>query len=184
MDRGAESYRRYLSGEDQGLAEIVATYKDGLIFYINGYVKNLWLAEELAEDTFFRLVVRRPRFSGKSTFKTFLYAIGRNVAVDHLRRSARHPDVSLQEAEKFCIDQSAEQQYFGQEQKRRLHQILWQLPPDYRVACWLIYFEDFSNREAARILKKTDRQMKNLLYRAKGRLRAALEKEGIGLEEL
>lgn len=69
MDSGADSYRRFLDGDDEGLAEIVREYKDGLILYLNGYVNNLHIAEELAEDTFFRLITRKPKFSGKSTFK-------------------------------------------------------------------------------------------------------------------
>ena len=55
MDNGASSYRRFLDGDDQGIAEIVSAYKDGLLFYLNGYVKNLNTAEELTEETFFRV---------------------------------------------------------------------------------------------------------------------------------
>ncbi len=76
MDNGASSYRRFLDGDDKGIAEIVGDYKDGLILYLNGYVNNIFIAEELAEDTFFRLITRKPRYSGKSTFKSWLYAIG------------------------------------------------------------------------------------------------------------
>ena len=82
MDDGANSYRRFLDGDDNGISEIVVKYKDGLILYLNGYVSNIFIAEELAEDTFFRLITKKPRFSAKSSFKSFLYAIGRNVAVD------------------------------------------------------------------------------------------------------
>ena len=78
MDNGASSYRRFLDGDDKGLVEIVGDYKDGLILYLNGYVNNIFIAEELTEDTFFRLITKKPRYSGKSTFKSWLYAIGRN----------------------------------------------------------------------------------------------------------
>ena len=64
MDSGADSYRRFLDGDDEGLAEIVREYKDGLILYLNGYVNNLYIAEELTEDTFFRLITRN--FSRRS----------------------------------------------------------------------------------------------------------------------
>ena len=53
MDNGASSYRRFLDGDDKGIAEIVGDYKDGLIIYLNSYVNNLFIAEELTEDTFF-----------------------------------------------------------------------------------------------------------------------------------
>lgn len=68
MDNGAESYRRFLDGDDGGLGEIVEAYKDGLILFLNGIVGNIYVAEELAEDAFFRLMVKKPRFSGKSSF--------------------------------------------------------------------------------------------------------------------
>lgn len=53
MDNGAENYRRFLRGDEEGIAEIVRAYKDGLIFYLNGYVNDISLAEDLAEDTIF-----------------------------------------------------------------------------------------------------------------------------------
>ena len=47
MDNGASSYRRFLDGDDKGLEEIVRDYKDGLILYLNSYVSNISVAEEL-----------------------------------------------------------------------------------------------------------------------------------------
>ena len=54
----------------------------------------------------------------------------------------------------------------------------------YKNILWLVFFEGFSNREAAIILKKSERQIKNLLYRAKQSLKQKLEKEGFVYEEL
>ena len=56
MDNGARNYRRFLEGYDNGIVEIVEEYKDPLILYLNSYVKNIYTAEELAEDTFFKLM--------------------------------------------------------------------------------------------------------------------------------
>ena len=47
-----------------------------------------------------------------------------------------------------------------------------------RTAVHLIYFEDMTYEEAARILKKNRKQVDNLLYRAKKELRAILGKDG------
>ena len=41
------------------------------------------LAEELTEDTFVRIVTRKPQFSAKYSFKTWLYTIGRNLAINY-----------------------------------------------------------------------------------------------------
>lgn len=185
MDNGASSYRRYLDGDDNGIAEIVAAYKDGLILYLNGYVENIFLAEELTEDTFFRLVVKKPWFSGRCSFKTWLYTIGRNVAIDHLRRRRGESGTTVEELAN-CLAEEAdlERSYIRQERKRTVHRVLGKLNPDYRQVLHLVYFEGFSNREAAVILRKSERQVRNLLYRAKQALRAALEKEGFTDEEL
>jgi RNA polymerase sigma-70 factor (ECF subfamily) len=86
--------------------------------------------------------------------------------------------------EQYQKDKSdLEHAYIRDERKRAVHRSLRKLAPDYRAALWLVYFEDFSGREAAAILRKNDRQMKNLLYRAKQSLKSELEKEGFTYEE-
>ena len=90
MDNGASSYRRFLDGDDSGIVEIIRDHKDGLIFFINRYVNNIHTAEELTEETFFRLVTKKPRFSPKYSFKTWLYTLGRNIALNYLKHASRH----------------------------------------------------------------------------------------------
>lgn len=89
MDQAAVEYRRFLDGDDAGLEALIRAYKDGLMLFLNSYVQDLAAAEELMEETFVRLVVRRPHFSPHASFKTYLYTIGRRLAVDYLRRTAR-----------------------------------------------------------------------------------------------
>lgn len=185
MDNGAGSYRRFLDGDDKGIAEIVGDYKDGLILYLNGYVNNIFIAEELTEDTFFRLITRKPKYSGKSTFKSWLYAIGRNVAVDFIRHNSKMLNSPIEDMENYLSEEeSLEQSYIKEERKIIVHKALSELAADYRTILWLVFFEGFSNQEAAIILKKNDRQIKNLLYRAKQSLKSKLEKEGFIYEDL
>ncbi len=185
MDNGASSYRRFLDGDDKGIAEIVGAYKDGLILYLNSYVNNIFIAEELTEDTFFRLITKKPRYSGKSTFKTWLYAIGRNVAIDFIRHNSKVLNTPIENMENYLSEeQSLEQSYIKEERKIIVHKALSELAADYRAILWLVYFEGFSNKEAAIALKKNERQIKNLLYRAKQSLKSKLEKEGFIYEEL
>lgn len=184
MDNGACSYRRYLNGDDQGIAEIIEEYKNGLLLYLNGTVGSLALAEELTEDTFVRLVTRKPRYSGKSSFKSWLYAIGHHVAVDYLRRHARLSVVPMGSPEVYAAQQQdLERAYVQEEDKIALHRGMAELPTEYRTVLWLVYFEDFTTDEAAVAMKKSRRQMANLLYRAKQSLRIILEKEGFVYEE-
>ena len=95
MDNGASSYRRFLEGDDSGIVEIIRDYKDGLILFLNRYVNNIHTAEELAEDTFFRIVTRKPRFVAKYSFKTWLYTIGRNIAINHVKHFGKVASIPL-----------------------------------------------------------------------------------------
>ena len=185
MDNGASSYRRFLDGDDKGLAEIVRDYKDGLILYLNGFVSNISIAEELMEETFFKIFTKKPKFQAKHSFKTWLYTIGRNVAIDYLRHNSKQVNVSLDDVALYLQDEyDLEKKYIIEERRIAIHKALKELHPEYRQVLWLLYFENFSNAEAAAVMKKNSRQMKNLVYRAKSALESELDKEGFVYEEL
>ena len=185
MDNGASSYRRFLEGDDDGIVRIIKDYKDGLMLYLNSFVQNIHTAEDLTEDTFVRLIARRPRFSEKSTFKTWLYAIGRNVALDHLRKNAHLPTVTGEEVLALMADEAdVARNYIKTEQKLQLHDALKRLEPQYRQVLYLVYFEDLQNAQVAAVMGKSRKQIENLVYRAKRSLKSELEKEGFAYEDL
>ena len=185
MDNGASSYRRFLNGDDNALGEIVRDYADGLTLYLNGIVCNISLAEELMEETFFKIITKKPKFHPRHSFKTWLYTIGRNVAIDHLRRSAKTVDTAFEDLASYIQDEyDLERLYIIEQRKITVHRALKKLHTDYRQVLWLLYFEDLSHTEAAAVMKKNARQMKNLVYRAKSALKSELDKEGFVYEEL
>lgn len=184
MDNGASSYSRFLDGDDNGIAEIVRDYKDGLILYLNSIVENIYIAEELMEDTFFKLLIKKPRFFRRCSFKTWLYSIGRNVAIDYLRRNSKITGISIDDCQNLLEDEeNLEKSYIKAEQKITVHKAINRLRPQYRQILYLIYFEDFSNAEAATIMKKSKHQIETLAYRARISLKSELEKEGFIYEE-
>ena len=132
MDNGASSYRRFLDGDNEGLAEIVREYSDGLIFYINSYVQNISLAEEIMEDVFVEIALRKPVFKGKSSFKTWLYAIARYTSIDCLKKNSRYYDTPVDEMHNISDEQDLEKSYIREERKVHLHKVLSRLVPDYQ----------------------------------------------------
>lgn len=184
MESMTDSYNRFLQGDASGLAQIICAYKDGLILYLTGFVRDVSLAEELTEETFVKLVLKRPHFSGNAAFKTWLYTIARNVAIDHLRRKKKG-DISAEEC-KELVDEKAylEREYLQQEQKLQLHAAIEQLKPEYRQVLWLFYFEQFSYKEIAKIMGKNTHNVEMLASRARQALKIILNKEGFVYEEL
>lgn len=185
MDNGASSYRRFLEGDDNGITEIVTEYKDGLLLYLNSYVNNIYIAEELMEDTFFRLIIKRPIFFNRYSFKTWLYTIGRNIAIDYLRKQAKISDRAIEDYEKLLIEEEElEKNYFREERKIIVRRAMGKLKEEYREVLYLSYFEELTNAEAGKVMHKNKSQIEMLLYRAKKSLRGILEKEGFQYEEL
>ena len=188
MDNGESSYRRFLEGDDSGLCEIVRDYKDGLILFLHSMTRDLGLAEELCEDTFVRLAVKKPKFSGKAAFRTWLYAIGRRVAADHLRKMSRREILSLEALSEEGFDPPADgdvtESYLRDERKQIVHRALGRLIDSHREVLWLVYFENLSVKEAAEVLGKSPHAAESLIHRARLSMKAELEKEGITHEDL
>ena len=93
-------------------------------------------------------------------------------------------DTPLDDMENLLsAEQDLEHNYIKEERKIVVHRAISNLSEDYRTVLWLVFFEGFSNKEAATAMKKSDRQIKNLLYRAKQSLKSYLEKEGFVYEE-
>lgn len=185
MDSGSSSYRRFLDGDEMGLIEIVRDYKDGLILYINNIVHDIHIAEELTEDTFIRLVVRRPADKGNSSFKTWLYTMGRNRAIDYLRHNKHRQEVPLDAYTVNTVtSNSVEELYFREEKWRAVHLALGKLKPDYQQVLWLIYFENFSCKQVAKVMKKKVHTVEVLVSRARKALSEELRKEGHTSENL
>ena len=185
MDNGASSYRRFLDGDKECLAEIVRDYKDGLIFFLTGFVRDIHTAEDLTEDTFVKIITKKPKYVVKSSFKTWLYTIARNVAIDYIKRNSKMDFVSIDDCKGLTGDEETlEQTYIREERKIQVHHALRKLKPEYQQILWLIYFEDLSCKEAASVMKKRVQNIETLVHRARKSLKSELEKEGFVYEEL
>lgn len=185
MNNGELNYRRFLDGDDQGVVEIIKEYKDALILFLNSYVHNIHMAEELAEDVFFSLVVKKPKFTPKYSFKTWLFTIGRNRALNTLR--FHHKVLLTDKADILNLQKDEldiEKAYIKKEEKIQLHQCIQRLLPQYSEVLYLAYFEALSITDIATVTKRTNKQITNLLYRAKSALKQQLTKEGFEYEEL
>lgn len=179
MDKGADSYRRFLDGDRDAFGEIVELYRENLIFFICRYVNDLDTAEDLAEDVFVELLVHPERFEQKSSLKTYLFAIARNKAVDWLRKHKRMQLAPIEDAGEIADLMTLEESVAKSEQEKRLSEALNSIKEEYRTALHLVYLEDMSYDDAGKIMKKNRKQVENLVFRGKKALRALLGDEEV-----
>ena len=179
MDNGASSYRRFLEGDKDAFDGIMEEYHQSLIFFIDRYVQDTAAAEDIAIDVFAELIVHPRRYNFKVSLKTYLFMMGRSRALNYIKRRNRIQTVPLEDVEGQLADRmELSERLLADGRQRAVNDALCKLPEDMRTAVHLVYFEELSYEEAAKVMGKTRKQVDNLLYRAKGMLRTILGKVG------
>ena len=179
MDNGASSYRRFLDGDEDAFENIMKELFRGLVFFIDGFVHDAHIAEDIAIDTFSDLIVHRHRYNFKVSLKTYLYMVGRSRALDYIKHRKVIEFSDLSEAYALADETAAlEEIVLADDRKRLVNAAISKLPDDMRVVVHLVYFEEMTYDEAARVMKKNRKQVDNLLYRAKKELCIILGKDG------
>lgn len=168
-------YHRYLMGENEAIDELLIRHKDGLVWFLYGVVHNAEDAEDLMMDTFALLLARRVKFRGESSFKTWLYGIGRKLAANYLRK---HRMESLETVEEELLPSVAagpEENLIEKERNQKLMLALQKMKPDYAQVLYLGYFEQMNAAQIAKVMKRSVRQVYNLTDRAKTRLKELVD---------
>ena len=179
MDHGACSYRRFLDGDESAFDEIMKELFHGLVFFVDRYVHDVHAAEDIAIDAFSDLIVHKHRYNFKVSLKTYLYMIGRSRALDFIKHRKVIDFVELDEVSELSSgEKTLEEQALVEERKRVVNAAVAGLPEDMQVVIHLIYFEEMTYEEAAKVMKKNRKQVDNLLYRAKKELRILLGEDG------
>ena len=182
MDRSDEQlYERFLNaGDEDAFRVLLERHREGLTLFLRSFVPTLEDAEDLMIDAFAVAASGTASFSGASSFRTWLFAIGRNLARTHLRRHRSAAPIEAAEPG----GEPPELELLRSERSRRLYEAMEGLNPEYRQVLYLLYFEQMSQDEAARVMRKTKKQIYHLTSRSREALRTALERTGFEYEIL
>lgn len=150
-----------------------------LLRYLERYVGNRGIAEELRQETLMRMDKGLASFAGRSSIKTWAFSIASRVAADYLRR----PDgkirvVELNEvAEPVDPDPALDERLVVGEMNACVRQVIDSLPEAYRAALILHDLEGLSAEETAEICDCSVATAKIRIHRARLRLKAALNEQ-------
>ena len=173
-------YLRYTVTENSAdLEALLARHRDGLLLFLFSFVHSNEDAEELLIDTFARLAVDKPPFHPRraGSFRSWLYAIGRNNALMMIRRG-KVRTVPIHEGIPDS-DDLPETALLKNEGSRLLYQAMKELKPEYRRALTLLYFDGLSHDEIALAMGMSKRQIYSILKHGKETLKKTLERMGI-----
>jgi len=87
---------RYRDGEDEAFKILYQRYEKPVFSFIYRVVMNAADAEDLCQETFYRLAKGKEKYKTQGNFKTWLLRIALNLSRDRLRRKKIRALVSLE----------------------------------------------------------------------------------------
>jgi len=171
-------------GDPDALSTLMARYQHRIYRYLLRLVRQPADAEDLFQQTWIRVAEKIRSFDTSRNFDAWLFALARNLALDHLRR--RRPS-SLEESPRGdsredtmvsrlpSADPGPFEQLLARERAGRLAVALENLPLSYREVLTLRFEEEMKIEEIAQVLATPVATVKSRLYRSLAQLRQILE---------
>ena len=172
-------YKEFLEGNIISFEDLVINHKDNLIYFISRYTGgDMYIAEDIAQEVFAHIYVYKDQYDFAYSFKTFIYTLGKNKAIDQIRKLSRSKLMNFDSSTEYLFPdgESIEEKVIRDEETRNVLLSLKKLKPDYEKVLYLFAFENFSYNEISEILGKTLAQTKVLIFRARKSLKSILEK--------
>jgi RNA polymerase sigma-70 factor, ECF subfamily len=170
----ADLVRTTLAGDLAAFAAVVERHHRPLQGFLFRLVLNRHDAEDLVQETFVAAYRHLGRYDARYGFKTWLFTIGRRLAISALRRRRlTHPPGQPLPEPADAAD-AGDAGVRRREASHDLHAALAELSPAYRQALWLFHVEEMAVADVAAVLGKTGLGTRVLLHRARTALRRQL----------
>ena len=163
------------------LTDLVQRCQHRLVRYLLYLIGRREYAEDLAQETWVRVLQRGSQYNGRQRFDPWLFAIARNLAIDYLRkkRKAVQTDSLPNDPDAMLLLPSSDPSPFEaaarSEDAIRLAGQLQILSPLYREALLLRFQEDMSLPEIAQVVGAPVTTVSSRIYRGLATLRSAFE---------
>lgn len=148
----------YLAGDSEALSDLIERYKDKIFTSILLLVKDKYLAEDLFQDTFIKIIdtLHSGRYTDEGKFLPWAMRIAHNLCVDHFRKVKRRPaiktsdDRDIFEVLNFS-EAGADEKMMQQQSNSRVRKLLDMLPQDQKEVIIMRHFAELSFKEIAQI---------------------------------
>jgi RNA polymerase sigma-70 factor (ECF subfamily) len=163
------------------LADLVERYQHRLVRYLLYLTGRREYAEDLAQETWIRVLQRGSQYNGRQRFDPWLFAIARNLAIDYLRKKRKVVQTASLPDDRDAMLQlpspgpSPFEAAARSEDAMSLAGRLQILSPLYREALLLRFQEDLSLAEMAQVLGAPTTTVTSRIYRGLAALRSAFE---------
>jgi RNA polymerase sigma-70 factor (ECF subfamily) len=170
-DEDRELVERSLAGDRAAFDALVRKYQRSIFWLSHRYLKNEADAQDVAQRAFVQAFHRISGFRRRSSFKTWVYRIAINLALNAIRdRSRRKLEPLGDHAQAESTDPLV-----AREEQRRLRAAIQELPPKQRMVVELRAFEELSFKEIGEIVDSSEDSAKVNYHHALKRLRVLMQ---------
>jgi RNA polymerase sigma-70 factor, ECF subfamily len=172
------------AGVSESLAMTEAQFRDFYLLtarplksYLSRLTGNPALAEDLLQESFYRLLRANLPAMEDAARKSYLYRIATNLARDHFR-AAKFQPAPLEDHPHHAAEDPSGSAHLSTD----IQNVLNEIKPNERELMWLAYVEGASHREIAAVTGLKEASVRPLLFRVRQKLAALLRDRGFGKE--
>ena len=158
----------------QDFEQVYKTYYPQVYLYLLKLCKDELLAEEITQDTFFKVLKNIDSYRGDCKFSVWLCQIAKNQFYSYLKKNRRLTDFPLENLSEEG-EEGLEVQVANKEMALKIHEVLHEIEEPYREVFWMRTFGELSFGEIARVHKKSESWARVTYHRAKMMIREAIK---------
>ena len=148
----------FQEGNMSAFESLIARYQDKLYSSILFLVKDKYLAEDMFQETFIRIIdtLRNKRYNEEGKFLPWALRIAHNLCVDHFRKVKRTPSILTGDNQDIfevinVVEETAEQRIMRRQSHDTMYAMLDKLPEEQREVIILRHFGDMSFKDIAQL---------------------------------
>ncbi len=167
------------AGEDDGLFERLAAFREDVFRVCLGFSRNAADAEDLCQEAFLKAFARKSDLRHPDGSRIWLLRIARTTCLDRIRREKRRPTVSLDSLPRPVGDEARSDPPAGEESALNwIKAAVGRLPRRQREALVLREYGGLSYEEIALTLKIKPGTVMSRLHRARRAVAGAAKEKG------
>jgi RNA polymerase sigma factor (sigma-70 family) len=150
--------KMYMDGDANALSTLVNRYKDKIFTSIYLLVKDRYLAEDLFQDVFIRIIdtLKGGRYTDEGKFLPWAMRIAHNLCVDHFRKVKRNPTIKTSDDRDIFevlnfSEAGVDNRIMNDQTSDKVRRMIDLLPEDQREVIILRHYADLSFKEISQL---------------------------------
>ena len=149
----AELIHEYIHGQEYALEVLINRYKDKVYTSIYMLVKDKYLAEDIFQDAFLKMIktIKEGRYAEQGKFLPWAIRVAHNLCMDHFRRNKQQIPVTLPDGQDISVLFGAGDMASDGIEKREVHEsvrkLVEELPEEQREVIVLRMYSDLSFKQ-------------------------------------